>query len=132
MIFVDTSAWFAAHVPTEPEYDRARSIVSAGRPESLVTSDFVLDETLTLFQARGEFERAKEIGRRMLEQSICRLVRVDETDIAKAWTIFSQHCEQGWSFTDCTSLVVMQRLGIKVACAFDDHFRQFGGMTVVP
>ena len=132
MIFVDTSAWFARYVPTETDHASARAVISAARPESLVTSDFVLDETLTLFQARGEFQRAKEVGRRVLEQSICRLIRVEETDIVKAWTIFARHCEQRWSFTDCTSLSLMQRLAIKTACAFDEHYRQFGGIEVLP
>jgi predicted nucleic acid-binding protein len=132
VIFVDTSAWFARYIPTEADHVAARNVISATRPESLVTSDFVLDETLTLFQARGEFERAREVGRRMLEQSICRLVRVEEGDIVRAWTVFAAHCEQGWSFTDCTSRVIMQRLGIKSACAFDDHFRQFGDIDVLP
>jgi predicted nucleic acid-binding protein len=132
LIFVDTSAWFARYVPTDPDYAAARGVILATRSESLVTSDFMLDETVTLLQARGEHERAKELGRRILEQSICRMAWVLESDVLKAWNVFSTHCSKGWSFTDCTSLVVMQRLDIKTACSFDAHFRQFGSITVVP
>ena len=43
-----------------------------------------------------------------------------------------QYQDKGWSFTDCVSRVIMQRLDIRTAFAFDDHFRQFGTVTVVP
>jgi predicted nucleic acid-binding protein len=45
--------------------------------------------------------------------------------------VFQRFHDKEWSFTDCTSRVVMQRLGIQRAFAFDDHFRQFGTVTVV-
>lgn len=44
----------------------------------------------------------------------------------------SPRVDKQWSFTDCTSRVVMERLGIQKVFAFDDHFRQFGTVTVVP
>ncbi len=49
-----------------------------------------------------------------------------------AWEIFSRFRDNEWSFTDCVSRVVMGRLGISVAFAFDEHFRQFGTVSVVP
>lgn len=40
--------------------------------------------------------------------------------------------DKNWSFTDCTSKVVMEQLGVKAAFAFDHHFHQFGTIQVVP
>jgi len=34
--------------------------------------------------------------------------------------------DKQWSFTDCTSYVVMRQLGIEEAFAFDRHFEQMG------
>ncbi len=48
------------------------------------------------------------------------------------WETFRQFSDKGRSFTDCSSKVVMERLGITQAFAFDQHFRQFGSVTVVP
>jgi uncharacterized protein len=48
------------------------------------------------------------------------------------WSVFKTFSDKGWSFTDCTSRVLMERLGIAQAFAFDEHFRQFGTVTVVP
>ena len=40
--------------------------------------------------------------------------------------------DKEWSFTDCTSRVLMEKLRIERAFAFDQHFLQFGGVKVVP
>jgi uncharacterized protein len=53
MIFVDTGAWFAMTVPSDPNYSTARAWMQQN-PSSLLTTDYVIDETLTLLRARGE------------------------------------------------------------------------------
>lgn len=45
---------------------------------------------------------------------------------------FFQFDDKLWSYTDCLSRVMMERLGIVEAFVFDDHFRQFGSVIVVP
>ena len=40
--------------------------------------------------------------------------------------------DHDWSFTDCTSKVIIERLQILEAFAFDHHFDQFGTVTRVP
>lgn len=131
MIFVDTGAWFAAVVPNDPSHGDVISVMEHYVDE-LVTTDYVLDETITLLARRGEAERAIRLGRRLLEEKVARLEWVNAPDAARALIIFERHARNGWSFTDCTSLVVMQRLAIEEAVALDHHFKQFGGITVVP
>ena len=63
MIFVDTGAWFATVVPTDPNHQRATSFLAANR-EPLITTDYVVDETLTLLRARGEHQRSILTGER--------------------------------------------------------------------
>ena len=53
MIFVDTGAWFALFVPSDPDHNAATEWLAANR-ELLFTTDFIADETLTLLRARGE------------------------------------------------------------------------------
>jgi predicted nucleic acid-binding protein len=128
MTFVDTSAWFSAYVPTDPFYHRMRTILfGAGR---LVTTDYVLDETLTLKRTRGHFDRALHFGPHILEQRVTVLEYVKSTDVAQAWIEFSRFRDKAWSFTDCTSYVVMKRLSITNAVSLDDHFRQMPGIAV--
>ena len=44
----------------------------------------------------------------------------------KARRIFFRPRDKGYSFTDCTSLVVMQELKLRQALTTDEHFRQMG------
>jgi predicted nucleic acid-binding protein len=131
VIFVDTGAWFAAFVPNDPDHHAADAWLEANR-DPLVTTDYVVDELLTLLKMRGEYQRALLLGASLFAGDIATLVWVTPDDIRQAWTTFQRYQDKGWSFTDCVSRVVMQRLDIRTAFAFDADFRQFGTVTVVP
>jgi predicted nucleic acid-binding protein len=92
----------------------------------------VIDELLTLLKMRGEYQRALRLGAGLIAGEIARLVWVVPDDVQEAWTIFQQYQDKGWSFTDCVSRVIMERLAIQTAFAFDEDFRQFGTVIVVP
>lgn len=64
MIFVDTGAWYASLVPTDPEHEKAVQWLAANH-SPLLTTDYVIDETLTLVRARGERQRALLLGARI-------------------------------------------------------------------
>ncbi len=130
MIFVDTGAWFALSVPTDPDHRAAVDFMAASR-DRLVTSDFIYDELLTLFRHRGEFERARDWVRQ-IKAGKCELVAVQRSDIDLATEVFFHFHDKGWSFTDCVSRVLMERLRVVRAFSFDQHFRQFGTVAVVP
>ena len=57
MIFVDTGAWFAAFVPNDADHVMADAWLETNT-DLLVTTDYVIDELLTLMKIRGEFQRA--------------------------------------------------------------------------
>jgi predicted nucleic acid-binding protein len=131
VIFVDTSAWYALFASGDANHASAnRLLVSIKEP--LVTSDYIVDETLTLFRSRSEDRRAHTFGTKVIDDSFAEIIRISEDDFARAWQVFRRFADKRWSFTDCTSRVVTERLAIQRAFAFDDHFRQFGMVTVVP
>ncbi|MBL8824680.1 MAG: PIN domain-containing protein [Planctomycetia bacterium] len=131
MIFVDTGAWYALLVNDDPDHQKARAWVAANR-ERLVLTDYILDETLTLLRARGQKKQAITFGYDILDLEVADFYLVSLEDIESAWDIFQKYSDKEWSFTDCTSKVAMERLGITTAFAFDQHFRQFGNVVVVP
>ena len=131
MVFVDTSAWFAAIVPSDPNHASAAHSLAANA-EVLLTTDYIVDETLTLLRARGERLRTKLLGQKFFEGSIAEIYFLTEEDVREAWTTFAQYEDKSWSFTDCSSKVVMDQMKIAQAFAFDQHFRQFGTVNVVP
>jgi predicted nucleic acid-binding protein len=63
---------------------------------------------------------------------VARLEYVTEQDIEQAWIVFSTYRDKAWSFTDCTSLAVMRRLGLSHAIALDQHFDQMPGIATIP
>jgi uncharacterized protein len=130
-MFVDTGAWFAAFVPGDSDHQAARRWLSQNR-QPLVTTDYILDELLTLLKCRGEFCRAEQAGQSILDGLVAQLEWVTPADVHAAWIVFRRFRDKGWSFTDCTSRVVMERLGINTAFSFDEHFREFGNVTLVP
>src|ERR1700752_236173 len=131
MIFVDTGAWYASLVPTDPDHERAVEWL-AENDSPLLTTDYVIDEILTLLRVRGERRRALLLGSRFFTQALAEINKITDADLTVAWRTFEQFDDKNWCFTDCTSKVVMERLSIKVAFAFDHHFHQFGTIQVVP
>ena len=131
MIFVDTGAWYALTVPDDPHHLQANAFAETRRDDR-VTTDYVLDETLTLLKARNEFKRALKLGLELLDERWCELEYVVPADVRGAWVLFERNRDKGWSFTDCVSRVGMERREIAEAFAFDHHFRQFGDGIVRP
>ncbi len=132
MIFVDTSAWYAGMIASDPHHSAASALLASLPAGRLVTSDYVLDEALTLFKVRGASRIGVALGQRILAGDACRLERISDDDLREAFRVFAQFSDKGWSFTDCTSLVLIRRLGISKAMAFDAHFEQFGALEVLP
>jgi predicted nucleic acid-binding protein len=131
MILVDTGAWFALSVPADPDHSAAKLFAQSNH-EQLVTTDFIVDELLTLFRVRRQTPRAIQWLDDVLAAGGTKLVQVSSADFERATEIYRHYSDKEWSFTDCTSLAVIERLQISCAFAFDEHFRQFGSIAVLP
>lgn len=130
-VFVDTGAWFAYFVRRDPDHAAAIAWMRQNH-QPLVTTDYILDELLTLLKMRENHSVAVAAGDALLLQRVARIEQITADDIARAWEAFRQYHDKDWSFTDCTSKVVIERLGITAAFAFDSHFEQFGTVVRVP
>ena len=130
-IFVDTGAWFALFVAEDVHHSSARQYLD-GCSGDLITTDYVVDETLTLLRTRVGPRRSARGGEQLFKSGFCRVEKVTTSDFLTAWRIFSEFIDKEWSFTDCVSRVIIDRLAITTAFAFDEHFRQFGTVKVVP
>jgi hypothetical protein len=129
--FVDTGAWFAAVVPWDANHAAAAAWFEHNeRP--LISTDYIVDETLTLLRSRGEGQRAITLGERFFGGQLAAVHLLSSDQIEAAWEVFRRFRDKEWSFTDCTSKVVIEELACPVAVAFDEHFRQFGSVLVEP
>jgi uncharacterized protein len=131
MIFVDTGVWYAANVAEDPSHQAARELLRHGHGR-LLTTDYVLDELVTLLTMRGHRAVAVSLCGELWKGTICRIAWTTTDDAAKAWDVFVKFEDKLWSFTDCVSYAVMKRLGVNQAYSLDEHFGQFGFVVVKP
>lgn len=131
MIFVDTGGWYAIVVPTDARHAGAIAWYQQNT-DSLLTTDYIVDETLTLLRARGEHIHATGFGEDIFAGRLGELYFLSIGDVLQTWETYRRYADKDWSFTDCSSKVVIEKLGITHAFAFDQHFHQFGTVTVVP
>jgi predicted nucleic acid-binding protein len=129
-LYVDTGAWFALANRGDPDHRVVQRALASFRGR-LVTSSFVFDETVTLCLYRLGRDVALRVGDELRRGDLADLVRVTSDDEASAWKLFRQRADKEYSFTDCTSFVIMKRLGIERAAALDDDFRR-EGFSVLP
>jgi len=128
--FVDTGAWFAYANRADPDHRSLRMILDRP-PGPLVTSSYVFDETVTLTQARLGHRHAVTVGRVLLDLAVVELMSIAPADERAAWSLFEKRADKSYSFTDCTSFILMRRERISTAVALDQHFSQ-EGFVVIP
>jgi predicted nucleic acid-binding protein len=124
-IFVDTSAWFALSCHQDHDHPAIRDLFAMNRLP-LLTTDYILDETITLLQARLNHAYAVRFLDRLVSSSLVQLIYLSPRQIQATMTLFRNRPDKNWSFTDGTSFVVMEEYQMEVALTLDKHFRQAG------
>lgn len=127
-MFVDTAGWVAAADSRDAKGSavretRDRWLSSGGL---LMTSDYVIDETLTTIRSRLGLDAAEAWWAQIEGSSRLRIESIDETQREQARTLFLGHRDKRFSFTDCSSFVLMRELRIRRVLTLDPHFRQMG------
>ena len=129
-IFVDSSVWYALVNARDKNHLAAKRFLDAGH--RLLTTNFVVDETITLVLVRKGYQAAVDLGEQLWSEEQAHIVWLSRADQRVAWQLFKRYSDKEFSFTDCTSFVVMERLGLTHAFAFDEHFSQMGQFVRVP
>jgi len=126
-VFLDTGYLLALELSHDQHHRAAlKHWRSLKKPLLLATTSYVFDEVVTYFNSRGYHAKAVEVGNRLLTSPSVQFVQVDDGLFRECWQYFQQHQDKGYSLTDCASFVVMKRLKIETAFAFDRHFVQAG------
>ncbi len=126
-VFVDSGAWIALADADDGRHERAAELLERFLG-GLVTSNFVFDETATRCARLLGVPAAVRFCTQLLDPTQVEIVPVTREDERSAWERFRtqpvpvKSGDRPMSFTDCTSLAIMDRLGLK-AIAYDRHFR---------
>ena len=128
MIFIDTGAFYARHVPGDRLHARATRVWSrlAKSSQRLFTSNFVLDELCTLAARRVHHGFAVHCLRGIMDSQRLTILRPEHEDELEALVLFEKFADQGVSFTDALSFALMRKLRLRRAFAFDRHFALAG------
>ncbi len=138
-VFIDTWGWIALGHRNDPRHDAAaeyyRTLRSEG--ERVYTSDYVLDEVITLIFSRESFDEAARFVDGIItaaRMGYVSLERITPERFAAAWDLRVRLKDKARvSFTDLTSMVVMRECKVKNVLTEDRHFAQVGlGLKLVP
>ncbi len=127
-VFADTSGLYALADHSDPARAKARKYAAARVTSGcrLILTDYVLDEACTLAKARAGSYAVLRLLQLVEASAGFRMewVGPDRFEAAKGY--FRKHADHGYSFTDCTSFVVMRELGLRDALTTDHHFSEAG------
>ena len=127
-VFVDTSGLYALVDRRDSRHPAAREVVRGllQRGGRLVLTDQIVAESVNLANARSGAHVALRVLD-LVEQSAgitVEWVGPKRFDATKAF--FRRHSDHGYSFTDCSSFVVMRELKLHAALTSDGHFAAAG------
>ena len=124
MIFIDTGAFVARYIERDQYHQQAIKMWEKiyTLREQCYTSNFVLDETLTLLGRWAGYVFAAQKAHIIYSSPIFIILRPDQDIELKAIELFGKYADQKISFTDCVSFVLMKEKKIKRVFSFDRHF----------
>jgi predicted nucleic acid-binding protein len=128
LIYVDTGPFLARFVEQDQHHAAAlRAWTEIERhSQRCITSNFVVNETMTLLARRASYDFAAERGRRLYGSKVFEILRPDRDDEIAALETFTKLADQRVSFTDCVSFALMKRHRLRRAFTFDRHFAAAG------
>jgi uncharacterized protein len=131
-LFVDTAGWMCLADAGDPAHEAAYESVDAWMRGGglLVSTDYVQDETLTLLRARLGLRAAAKWWQEVDASTRLRWELIHPQRAEKARTWFFGWRDKDFSFTECTSFVVMKELRLRRALTTDRHFRDAGFETL--
>lgn len=129
-IFVDTGLFYAMQNERAARHDEAvaaLSTVLADRYGQVQTSDYVYDEAVTLVLSRtGDVTEACTVGDRIRGTGTFpdayQLLYVSEPTFERAVDAFEQYRDHSLSFTDATTVALVEHHDVDAVLSFDDDF----------
>jgi predicted nucleic acid-binding protein len=131
MIFLDSSFLIACKIENDEHHKKSIDflIKLIEDKEEIAISDYVFDEVVTVI-----FGKTKNLGMAIETGNVLKkikLFRVDDIIFESSWIIFVNQEKTKLSFTDCTTISLMKKEGIKKLATFDEDFKKINGIEVV-
>lgn len=129
-IFIDTSAFLAISNEKDAYHREAveflQTIMDAKKFTRIITSDYVIDETVTRIRFAVGHGAALGWIKNIKASTVLEILRVDEEIFNLGIELFEKYSDKSLSFTDCTSFALMEKKKIEWAFTFDGDFEKTG------
>jgi predicted nucleic acid-binding protein len=128
VIFLDTSFLYPLFSEEDVDHPRVREVFESyrGRPikDLFITTNLVVGETITLIRTTPPRSHAAAVkaGEYLFAERIARVHHVTVEEEREAFAYLKRHADKEYSYTDCSSFVLMERRGIREALALDSDF----------
>ena len=127
-IFVDTGGWVALFGDNDGNHKSAVTVYERFKKSkaALYTSDYVIDETITLTTVRANHAQSVLAGKALLESAVVKVISVTPDYLQASWELYQKYKDKHFSFTDITTLVIAKNLNIKKLFSYDHEFEKVG------
>lgn len=131
-IFVDTWGWLAfGHARDKYHAEVKDTFLKLSNDNiPIFTSDYVLDELITLIFRREDFDKSIKFINNILSASSLghlKIEKVTSERFMSALELRKRYKDKlKISFTDFTTMVIMKEIGIRNILSMDKHFAQVG------
>ena len=134
IVFADTYCWIALLNTNGEDYKQVIQFGQTNQNINLVTTEPVIDEILNFFGSKGSFLRGRafKLCERIVSDLMIQVIPHDANLRKSALTLYRDRLDKGYSFTDCYSMIVMQRMAIFEVLTHDKHFTQEGFTILFP
>ena len=129
--FVDTSFLIASENEEDEHYINAQEIMEEIKTHPtwirLVFTDYIFDEYMSYLKVKNTpAATISKIGNGLLSSQVLQMYFISPNQFQAAWGKIQKFADKNWSFTDCTSFVIMEELELQFHLSYDDHFNQAG------
>jgi predicted nucleic acid-binding protein len=129
-VLIDTGVLYADHDTDATRHEAAAKALEAvydGELGHPYISDYIFDEAITLARTRtNSFASARRLSDRLRGHDeyprVFEMLHVSTAVFADAVTVFERYNDQQLSFTDATTIALIDRHGIDRVLSFDDDF----------
>jgi uncharacterized protein len=127
-VFMDTAGFLALWDAADAHHHRALRLQSelARKGRRFLTTDYILDETVTLLLVRHSHAAAADFLQSAMASESLQLHWITPDRFHAAAAFFARHDDKEWSFTDCLSFDLMHDLNVRDSFTTDQHFHQAG------
>jgi uncharacterized protein len=135
-LFIDTWGWVVLEDSKDPSHEAASETYAEAVRTSgnVLTTNFILDETISLLFRRRPFEEVARFTRGLLTSPFIEIEEITQGRFRRAFDLrLTFRDKPDISFTDLTTMIVAQDLKVTDILTGDRHFIQSGlGFRLLP